>query len=577
MITSRVRVAVVAAAVFALASSTRAQENSSTGASRGWDPQEVLRAERYVRPPADLERLILAPRVDISFTAPSPDRTWFLRGVGPTRGDILLRGKEHVYIGGLQVDTKAKRARSLTTSNTIGLVLVNPRTGATKTIETPKGASISSRTWSPSGTQVAYIANFDDVSHLFVADVATGKSTQLTKTPLNPTLYTDLDYTADGKSLIVVLAVENRGPAPTHGPNNVEDMVTVRMTESRAVPQPVHASLLLDPHDKAALKYYTLGQLALVDVKSKAVKKIGEPRMIRSVEASHDGQYFTVTQMTEPFSYLVPVNAFGSVRELWDASGKTIARLQTTRLREERGGGGDDNPGGFGGGGPTASDTGKRNIEWNPVGPGLTYVESVFGAAGNAPRGGRQAGGAPARGGPGGGQAGNQRPQATSVKFMSWLPPFGANDTKLIYEGGPQLGATVFSADGKMLFASDSSTVFAVRLADGKRFNLGRGVTLSRGGGGGFGGGGGGGGAGGANANADTTVQGGPILTRSLPGGRQFVVVSADGKSVAISGTRTPGVNWASQAPRPCSTGWTSRPRSALASSRAPRTPSSSL
>jgi len=131
---------------------------------------------------------------------------------------------------------------------------------------------------------------------------------------------------------------------------------------------------------------------------------------------------------------------------------------------------------------------------------------------------------------------------------MSWMPPFGPNDTKLIYEGGPQLGATVFSADGKLLFVSDSSAVFAVRLADGKKFNLGRGITLARAGGGGFGGGGGGGRGG---ANADSASQGGPLLTRTLPGGRSFVVVSADGKTVAVSGTRTPGANWATQAPRP--------------------------
>ena len=128
---------------------------------------------------------------------------------------------------------------------------------------------------------------------------------------------------------------------------------------------------------------------------------------------------------------------------------------------------------------------------------------------------------------------------------MSWMPPFGENDTKVIFEGGPQLGATVFSADGKMLFASDSSSVFAVRLADGKKFNLGRGVTLSRGGGGGFGGGGGG-----RGANADS-AQGGAIQTRSLPGGRTLVFVSSDGKFVATSGTRSPGANWHTQAPRP--------------------------
>jgi len=242
----------------------------------------------------------------------------------------------------------------------------------------------------------------------------------------------------------------------------------------------------------------------------------------------------------------VPVNAFGSVRELWDANGRTIATLQTTRLREGAASGGDDNPG-FGGAGSTASDTGKRNIEWNPIGPGLTYVESVFGATNNAPRGGRPAGAAPGRPGA------TPRPQPTSVRFMSWLPPFGPNDTKLIYEGGPQLGTTMFSADGKLLFVSDSGQVFAMRLADGRKFALGRGITLSRGGGGGFGGGGGGGGGGGAQGaqNADTTVQGGPLLTRTLPAGRQFVVVSTDGRSVAVSGTRTPGANWQTQAPRP--------------------------
>ncbi|HLE57987.1 MAG TPA: hypothetical protein VJB15_12945, partial [Rhodothermia bacterium] len=145
----RVRVlAAAVAAVLATAIPSRAcaQENSA-GASRLWDPQVILRSEGYVRPPADLERMILAPRVNISFAAPSPDRNWFLRGVGPTRNDILTRGQPHVILGGLQVDTRANRARSFTTSNTVGLVIVNPRTGATKTLETPKGATISAQTW----------------------------------------------------------------------------------------------------------------------------------------------------------------------------------------------------------------------------------------------------------------------------------------------------------------------------------------------------------------------------------------------------------------------------------------------
>jgi dienelactone hydrolase len=534
-------------ALFALTAATvSAQSNSA----QPTDPQEILKAESYLKPPANIERMIMAPRVDISFTAPSPDRSWFLRGVGPTRGDIAAYGKSHVWLGGIQVDTKANRARSVTTSNTIGLTLVNPRTGATKAIETPKGATITAQTWSPNGAQVAYIASFDDASYAYVADVATGKSVQVSKSPLLATLYTDLEFTNDGKSLVAVIVPEGRGAAPTHGPGGIEDGPKVRLTNSRAVPTPVYYSLLQDPHEKAQLKYYTTGQLALLDIAKKTVKKVGEPRMIRSVE-TQDGSYFTVTSMTEPFSYLLPANSFGSVRELWDANGKTVATLATTRLREGATDDGGDNPGGGrGAGGPTASDTGKRNIAWNPAGPGLVYVQSVFGGA-NA-GGGNAAAGRGGRGGGAGGRAGAPtRPAPTSVQYVSWTAPFGPTDTKVIYEGGPQLGAISYSADGKTLFASDSGTVFAVRLADSKRFNLGRGVTLS-GGGGGFGGRGGGGGGG---AGGDSTQLGGALVTRQLPGGRSYVVLGKDGKSVAVTGTRTPGANWTRQGPRP----WTDK------------------
>src|ERR1019366_5806247 len=141
---------------------------------------------------------------------------------------------------------------------------------------------------------------------------------------------------------------------------------------------------LEDPYEKATLKYYTTGQLVLIDVKTKVAKKVGAPGMIRSVDASRDGQYFRVTQMTEPFSYLVPVTNFGSVQELWDLNGKVVATLTKQPLREGESTGDADVPAGGGRGGPqqTASDTGKRNVNWNPVGPGLVFYESVFAAAG---------------------------------------------------------------------------------------------------------------------------------------------------------------------------------------------------
>jgi dipeptidyl aminopeptidase/acylaminoacyl peptidase len=511
--------------------------NAQNVAQQGWNPQQVLRAETFVKPPANVEHMIVTPRTDIAFTTPSPDRKWFLKATGADRGDIDAYGKSHINLGGLQIDTKANRARTVTTSTHTGLTIVDPRTQTAKTIETPKGATISAQRWSPIASQIAYIASFDDASHIFVADAATGKSTQVTKTPVLATLVTSLDWTADGKSIVTTLVPDMRGPVPTHGKNGVEDGPEVRLTDSRALPQVIHPALLEDPHDKALLTYYTTGQLTIIDVKSKTARKIGSPAMIRAVDASPDGQYFRVTRMVEPFSYLVPVTNFGSVQELWDANGKVVATLGRTPLNEGgRGGTGDPDVGPAGRGGQqTASDTGKRNIAWNPVGAGLVYMQSVFGSG--APTTSLRAGR---------GQA--QRPQPTSVRYVNWTAPFGPGDTKVLYEGSGRLTSIEFSPDGKTMFVADSGTVFAMHTsAPAKRYNLGAGVTLP---GGGFGGRGGGGGRGGAGAASDSAA-GGALATRMGPRGEPVVMVGSDNKTVFLAGTRMPGAKWNTEAPRP--------------------------
>jgi dipeptidyl aminopeptidase/acylaminoacyl peptidase len=477
-------------------------------ANAGWDAQQILRTESFVQPPENLVRMITTPRVDISFTNASPDRRWFLRATGSDRGDIKAYGAPHTWLGGVQVDTRANRARSLTTSNRNGLTLVDPKTGATRAIRVPTGASISSPVWSPRGTQVAYIANFPAASYVYLADVASGTSAQLSRRALLATLVTTIEYTADGRYIAAVLVPENRGAAPEHGAGGIEDGPQVRLTGARAVPQPVHFSLLQDPHDKALLTYYTKGQLALLDVKSKAVRPIGAPATIRDLDAAPDGAFVRVTRMTEPYSYLVPVSSFGSVEELWDASGRVITTLATTALRE---GAPADN------GDPTAApgaprrglgaDSAKRNLQWNPIGTGLLYVQTG--------------------------------------KVVHWRAPFGANDTTVLYRGSAQLSTVLYSSDSSTMFVTDSGATIAVRVKDtSKRYDLGRTVTLPAAIAG-FGGGGGGG----ARGAVDSTQ--GAVLLRTAAGGRRYVLLAKDGKSIALSGTRAYGAKWATQAPRP--------------------------
>lgn len=487
-----------------------------------WDPKAILAAERFVRPPEAIERIVMTPRVDIRLDRLNADRTWALRTTGADRGAIAAYGAPHIYLGGLNLDLRANRARELMVSTRTGLVVVDPRTGTTRPLQTPAGATISSETWSPRGDRIAYIANFPTASHAYVADVASGRSTQVTRTPLLATLVDELRFTADGAALVAVLVPEGRGPMPTHGADGIEDGPRVRQTGGRKVPQPVHWSLLEDPHDQALLRWATTGQLAIVDLASRRERRIGAPTMIRAVDIAPDGTHLRVTRMTEPFSYLVPVSSFGGVQELWDLTGRVVATLQTTPLRE----------GSRGADAPTAPDTGKRNLQWDPAGRGLLYLKSVFAAT----TGGEGRGGA--RGG---------RPQATAVRLMRWAAPYGPGDTSLVLEGGPQLSAFTLSHDASLLFVTDSGQTFAVRPAEPtKRFALGRGITIP-GGGGGFGGGG----FGGGSPSADTIGTGGTLLTRAGLGGLAGVQTTTDGRAVFVSGQRTYGADWHRRAPRP--------------------------
>jgi dipeptidyl aminopeptidase/acylaminoacyl peptidase len=522
---------------------------AQTVAQQGWNPKEVLASEKYVKPPEIVERIVAAPRNNVTFTNPSPDKKYFLKTESEGLPTIAAFGKPHYRLStGFEVDFKANRARALTTRGSVGLTLIDPMTGATRTLETPKGALVSGATWSPDGKSIAYLTNFDARTDIFVADVASGKSVQITTKPLLATRVTTFEWTSDSKSVVTVLIPDGRGAEPKE-----PDIATGPLVRTSDAGHPKqnrnYQSLLQDQTDKDLVDYYTNGQLAVVDVKSKAIKKIGGPSLITAVDASPDGQYFRVTLQTKPYSYLVPVSNFGTVEQVWDATGKVlVAELSKRPLNDGRGGPGDDSTaGGFGGRGGAQTDTGKRDVRWNPVGSGLVYLqgEAGIGGGGAAGRGGRAG-----RGG-GGGAGGGGAPSQPGRKdrLYAWSAPFAASDAKVLYEANGRMTSAEFSADGKTLFVNEANDLYAVRLADPtKHYDIARGATIAAGGGRGRGGGGGGGGRGGAGSDSAFYNNPGALQTRRGPLGQPVVLVASDGKTVYLEGTKY-FPDWAHVAP----------------------------
>ena len=525
---TRVLVGAAGLAVFAL---PLAAQNV---VQQGWNPKEILAKETYVKPPEIVERIVTAPRNNVAFSNPSPDKHYFLKTESEGLPSIEVFGKPHYRLGGVEIDPKANRARALTTRGSVGLTLIDPSNGATRTIETPKGALVNGATWSPDGKSIGYIASFDAATHIFIADVASGKSVQITKTPLLAVRVTSFDWTADGKSVVAVLLPDARPAEPKRPP--VETGPLVRTSEAGKVLQNRnYASLLRDPYDKELIDYYTMGQLALIDVKTKVAKKIGQPALITAVDASPDGQYFRVTLQTKPYSYLVPVSNFGTVEQVWDASGKVLAEVAKRTLSEGTGRNADSTggQGGGGGRGGAQTDTGKRNLQWNPVGSGLVYLQAEAAPAGqrggaNGARGGRAGGGGGA-GGPG---------AARKDRLYSWSAPFAASDIKVLYEANARMTSAEFSPDGKTLFVNEGNDLYAVRLIDpSKHYEIAKGGTIAAGGRGGRGGGGGGGRCG-ATSDSAFFANPGALQVKRGPNGAPVVLVGADNKTVYLEGTK---------------------------------------
>lgn len=516
---------------------------AQTVVQQGWNPKEVLANEKYAKPPEIVTRIVSAPRNSVSFTNASPDGKYFLKAESEGLSTIELFGKPHYRLStGFEVDFKANRARALTTRGSVGLTLLDPTTGASRSIETPKGAIVNGAVWSPDGKSIAYIASFDASTQVFVADVATGKSVQITTKPLLATRVTTIDWTADGKGIATVLIPDNRGaepkePAIATGPMiRTSDAATPKVNRN-------YQSLLATQTDYDLVDYYTMGQLAVIDAKSKAIKKVGNPALITDVDASPDGNYFRVTLQVKPYSFLVPVSNFGTVEQLWDANGKVITELAHRALNDGQRNITDSARAAGGGRGGIGADTGKRDIRWNPVGSGLVYLESEAAPAGRGGAAGRGGRGAP------GGAGGNGAAANRKDRVFVWSPPFGAADAKQIFEANSRITSAEFSPDGQTLFVNEGSDLYAVKLADpGKHYEISKGATIAAGRGGRGGGGGGGGGRGGAQSDSAFFNAPGALQMKRGPHVAPVVRLSADGKSVYLEGTKY-YADWTRQAP----------------------------
>lgn len=396
---------------------------------------DALSVETYTRPPDIIASAVLAPWSDnVRPTNPSPDRTRFLLGESRGLPPIADFAMPFYRLAGMQIDPIGYRARQTWIRGVTSYTILDWRTGAKVELRAPGAVTLSAATWSPDGERIAFFAHMRNGTFLWIAEADTGATRQLSERRVLATDVTSIEWSGDSSKVAVVLVPSEAGLAPA--PPAIPPGPQVRLTEEGRSSIRTYPDLLETPYEARLLEHYLTGQLAVVDAVSGEVEEVGAPAMIRSISLASDGEWFRVSTTLKPFSYSVPYGSFGTLEELWDKDGKAVAEVRRNELRTARG------QGDQGGGGRGQQRERRRSLQWRPDGVGMSYIERVRPAEG--------------------------APQRNADQVVQWLPPYGQDDTKVIYENDAPIGGLWYAPDCETLFFTESSqnaeTLYAVRL-----------------------------------------------------------------------------------------------------------------
>ncbi len=546
-------------------------------------PDEIIQAEQYMLPPEAVRKLVAAPREsNFTYGAPNPgSQRFIMRVVGDGPPSLAAMSRPYYRLAGFEVDREAYRARSMTTRNSVGLEVFDWAAGKTTSIALPAGARVTSATWSPDGSTIAFLALFPNATHIYLADPVTGKSRALTRSPLMMTYVTSYYWTGSGNSIVAVFRPEPATAEPAPLPTATSPRVL--LNEQNRLKSRTYRSLFETDHEEVLYEHFITGQVGVIDVKSGKVTRVGKPSMIRTVSPSSDARHFRITSLDKPFSSFIQHSSFSTTEVLIDETGKVLREMAKREMNV--GVNPDSNPVRRPGvaapaatpaatpaaANAAASDTIKRSLAWHPFDTGMLYLASVPGAApatpdsaaaaapGNGGRGGTGRGGAGGQGGRGGagatgrGGQGAAAPQAPARpdRIMHWKAPYDSTSMSVFYESANRITSFSFSADRQVLFLNETTigtpatteqvavylkennARFVIQSRAGGAAGAGAAGPGGRGGAGAGPGGRGGAGAGAAASNTPTVSPGTMVTLGGSP------LISSDGKSVFFQGTVT--------------------------------------
>jgi dipeptidyl aminopeptidase/acylaminoacyl peptidase len=340
-------------------------------------------AEQYQKPPKAVLDILNSPATP-ALTL-DPTHTYAMQGRPVRYPPISELSQPMLRIAGMRINPATNGLHNTTFNSSLTLRKVPE--GTEIKIMLPPNAALSPARWSPDGKHFAFTNTTAHAIDLWIGDAATGRTHKIDGVHVNDVMSPaaggrgggaggSVQWLGDNRTLLVNAVRSNRGPAPPEPLVPTGPHVQESLGGGRGVV--THEDMLQNEHDEDLFEYYATAQLTLVDSVSGKLTPVGKPGIIESARPSPDGNYFLVTVIHRPFSYLYQARQFPKEMDVWDRTGKSVHHIASLALAT----------GGRGGGlGPTddplaapAAPTprGTRGLAWRFNEPAtLMWIDSI--------------------------------------------------------------------------------------------------------------------------------------------------------------------------------------------------------
>jgi len=324
----------------------------------------ALAQQKYEKPPREILDVLNAPLPPTPFLSPTRDMIALGQPmIYPAISDLA---EPMLRLAGVRINPRTNAERSYI-YYWIGLTLKKISDGAEAPIALPVGVRrIGPLRWNANGTMFAFTNEAANGVELWVVDVATQKARQIPGLHVNPLLGSAVQWMPDQKTLLVKIIPAERGAPPEPpvippGPK-IQESSGVSTASSTYEARDV----LKNPYDADLFDYYASSQLALADVPSGEVTRIGKADIFGQVDPAPGGRYLLVERIHRPYSYLCAYYRFPKEVEVWTTTGELAETLASLPLAEQV---------------PIDGvPIGPRDYAWRPTEPGtLVWAEALDG------------------------------------------------------------------------------------------------------------------------------------------------------------------------------------------------------